>query len=477
MTVAKGIEQLPSGRFRLRIRLGGRPVSEVCDTLEDAIATRDAAKRLFVDEGMQAVHGSSLTQLTAPFFRSRADHRAAIKDRNVWDTHVLAAPFAARPVTTLTRPEILDWVQSLRRKTTAYPHGDRPVKDLSHQTRKHILNKLKAFFVWAIEREIATVNPTAGVKIARVDGDEDEGPQEGWYLDAGEQARLLAAADPQERWILAFAIGTGLRQGEQWCLHLADVHADDAAPHVIVRFGSWDHVKERFRGPKGKGGEKKTRRVPLFGLGLEAARQWLATLPAYAPKNPRGLMFPTPRGKLRGASKPPATWAATVERMGTIPRLGRAVWWHLLRHTCASSLVAGWWGKRWTLDEVRAVLGHTSVKITERYAHMAPAVIQDLATASDAAWRTSCHAVATRDKNMGVLAESAGRPGRRMKGGIVGELGMSVPRRGNGVAIAERLLLAIAEQDPHALQIAIDLADLVLTEAASLPHPRQAVRA
>jgi hypothetical protein len=37
---------------------------------------------------------------------------------------------------------------------------------------------------------------------------------------------------------------------------LADVHVDGDEPHVVIRFGSWDPVKERYRAPKGKAGEK-----------------------------------------------------------------------------------------------------------------------------------------------------------------------------------------------------------------------------
>jgi len=44
----------------------------------------------------------------------------------------------------------------------------------------------------------------------------------------------------------------------------------------------------------------------------------------------------------------------------------RRVRWHDLRHTCASSLVAGWWGRQWSLEEVREMLGHSSVLVTER---------------------------------------------------------------------------------------------------------------
>jgi integrase len=53
----------------------------------------------------------------------------------------------------------------------------------------------------------------------------------------------------------------------------------------------------------------------------------------------------------------------------------RRVRFHDLRHTCASSLVAGWWGRAWRLEEVKAILGHGSVTMTERYAHLAQSVV------------------------------------------------------------------------------------------------------
>jgi len=64
----------------------------------------------------------------------------------------------------------------------------------------------------------------------------------------------------------------------------------------------------------------------------------------------------------------------------------RRVWWHLLRHTAASSLVAGWWGRQWRLEEVRQFMGHSSIKVTERYAHLAESTLHRLAVETQEGW-------------------------------------------------------------------------------------------
>src|SRR6185503_2752539 len=80
-------------------------------------------------------------------------------------------------------------------------------------------------------------------------------------------------------------------------------------------------------------------------------------------------------------------------------------WFHLLRHSCASSLISGWWGHRWLFEDVQQVLGHADIRMTQRYAHLAPAAVQATAAKAQAAFqlakiapareRASCHAVVT----------------------------------------------------------------------------------
>jgi integrase len=52
-------------------------------------------------------------------------------------------------------------------------------------------------------------------------------------------------------------------------------------------------------------------------------------------------------------------------------KIKRPIRWYDLRHTCALSLVSGWWtDAHWTLEMVQAYLGHKSRLSTERYAHL-----------------------------------------------------------------------------------------------------------
>lgn len=183
--------------------------------------------------------------------------------------------------------------------------------------------------------------------------------------------RACEAIPELDRLMILFAVATGLRLGEQMNLHLVDLVVDGDRPEVVVRYGS--------KGKPPKNG--KIRRIPLFGLGLEVARDWLARLPSYAPKNPEGLVFPTQTGARRQPGKHlhASRWDKATKTQIKVDRfkehlaaagITRPFRWHDLRHTCASALVSGWWGRSWSLEETREYMGHVSLQSTLRYAHL-----------------------------------------------------------------------------------------------------------
>lgn len=416
-----GIDELPSGAFRVRLEHGGALVTKTVATLEMAVQLRDEMKRQIVDGELVPITGATTKMLGPRFLASRSGNRDCDNDESRWQ-HIATAAWARRPPKTVTRQDGVAWLKSLKAKRAERPKSDDPkrrggrrAERLALSTRRHCLVLARRFFEWAIAQDVydVTANPFAGLTVEREDGDEDEGYQEEWFLDREEQPLFLAkwdspsldfdANDRAEKWLAAFAMGSGLREREQWCLHLADVHLDEDEPdetkrdpRVVVRYGSYDPIKRRFRSPKGRKGEKRRRTVHLHGLSLDALTTWLTILPSYAKRNPHQLVFPTRRGAIR--VRPPRTWDRVVEALGVVPRIGRTVWWHLLRHTCGSSLVSGWWGKRWRLEEVSKILGHTDVRTTQIYAHLAPEAIAETAREAREAYAGSRHGAVTAQR-------------------------------------------------------------------------------
>jgi integrase len=172
-------------------------------------------------------------------------------------------------------------------------------------------------------------------------------------LSPAEQSALLAASyagggDLGD--MVAVAMGAGLRRRE--LLSLEGGHVDVGARQVVIRFG-------------GKGGAPtksgKPRRVPLFGVAWRALEGRAAR---------EGVCFPSRRDGAR-TKVPRSAFLRAVQAAG----IGRPIRWHDLRHTCATSLLMGWWGKAWTLTEVQAFLGHADQATTERYIHVRPELV------------------------------------------------------------------------------------------------------
>jgi integrase len=278
--------------------------------------------------------------------------RSVSSDRSRWEKHIVPEIWTGLPLAEVRKRDIREWVSRLRK--TCSTSG----KQISAQTVLHCVKLVSACFRSAIEDELVDKNPVAGLQIDRP----RPSPDMWTYLTVAEQNQLatfevFAKTEREtllthaERLLALIAIGTGMRQGEQWNLELRDTHVDAPEPWLFVRWGS--------KGKPPKNG--RPRRLPLFGIGLVAMKEWLRMLPRYAPKNPHGLAFPTERG-CRRQKKPPRRWARLLKSAKlhdlTIRHDRRPIRWHDLRHTCASSLVAGWWGKPWRrLEMVRDMLG------------------------------------------------------------------------------------------------------------------------
>ena len=173
-------------------------------------------------------------------------------------------------------------------------------------------------------------------------------PQPKWdHLTSEESTRLVGAARSEdERALLLFALHTGARAGEQIAIEWADL---DWTNHLVIL------RRSSTRGVVGPTKTGKERRVALTGT-LERALKAIRHL--------RGpLVFCNPdKSELRIGQLHERLWGA-LRRAGL-----RKIRWNDLRHSFASQLsTAGV-----PLRQVQEWLGHSTINMTMRYAHLAP---------------------------------------------------------------------------------------------------------
>lgn len=340
------IDRLPDGRWRLRVTLAGeRRTVATYATREEAEEARRATLAE-LDRRGAAVAKAPLTVAAwgARWLEER--ERDDESDRGRWRIHVEGDPIGRLSLRRVTRGDALAWLARLRARTS-----ERTGRPLAGQSLRNVVAVLRGALGAAVDHGHLRTNPAEGLRIAGA-----ARAEEPWtWLPPEQVERLVAALPDPERHLAAFAAGTGLRAGELVALRLADVGADS----ILVRYGA----------PGRPTKTRRIRRVPILPLARDAWAAWRAATAAWP--NPLGLAFPGRHGAHRSRAHVIRwdLWRAACAG------LGRSVRWHDLRHTCASSLVSGVWGRSWSLEEVREVLGHTSIAVTQRYAHLGESAV------------------------------------------------------------------------------------------------------
>ena len=234
---------------------------------------------------------------------------------------------------------------------------------ISKATVNRDLAALKAALSKAVEWEVLPQHPLARFK--PLSGGDT--PQTR-YLTPDEEARLRKAMDQREEelrkgresgnhWrrergyeamgevvdylkpMILVSLNTGIRQGELFSMTWADVDFDTAMLTV--------------RSENAKSG--KTRYIPLNKEAIETLQHWRQGVAD-------GLVFPSATGGKRDNIQ--KAWTALLQAAGI-----ENFRYHDLRHSFSSKLVmAGV-----DLNTVRELLGHSDLKMTLRYAHLAPA--------------------------------------------------------------------------------------------------------
>jgi integrase len=209
---------------------------------------------------------------------------------------------------------------------------------LSAKSINNHLTVLRRSLACAVEWElIASVPLVKWMKVPKPEFD---------FLTRAESERLLAAAPLEDHAIICTALKTGLRIGELLGLRWEDV--DLVAGKVLVRRSAW---RRNVTTPK----SGKSREVPISPElhGVLSGHRHL-----------RGpLVFCHENGSMLSRDQVKRVLPRACRLAGL-----RRVQWHVLRHSFASQLVmAGV-----PLKVVQELLGHSTIEMTMRYAHVAP---------------------------------------------------------------------------------------------------------
>jgi integrase len=236
-----------------------------------------------------------------------------------------------------------------------------------------MVTSLKAAINWAVKRDLIESNPLAKLEPLP----ERDSVKKVRYLSESERARLMAALDEREEAIrsgryshngrlggrglekkpgfknehfadhlkpvVIVSLSTGIRRNSVLSLEWGDVNFADRA--ILVRAATAKNDKEYY--------------VPMSDLAFETLSLWHKQSKRAGSGD---LVFPSPKTGEK-------MWSCDSAWEGVLKKAGIENFrWHDMRHDFASRLVM----RGVDLNTVRELLGHADLKMTLRYAHLAP---------------------------------------------------------------------------------------------------------
>jgi integrase len=306
-------------------------------------------------------------------------HSSVVTKRQLLEDHLL--PFFGHMALSAIGPaEIEDFKAIMRKKKSAararkeaptksalLKRGDVEPKPLSLKTINNVLSALSKLLALAEEQRVIPQAPRVKLfgKLPKPTFD---------FLTFEEAERLIDAAEPEWRTLLLVALKTGLRQGELIGLQWSDL--DLTQGRLNVRRTVWRGVTDLP-----KGGRERT--VDLPASVVEALK---------AHRHLRGrFVFCQEDGQPLTAGKMAQPLRRALHRAGISREEGR-IGWHDLRHTYASHLAM----RGIPLKVIQELMGHVTIEMTERYAHLSPDTRREAVGVLDRPSAPACDIRATR---------------------------------------------------------------------------------
>jgi integrase len=255
----------------------------------------------------------------------------------------------------------------------------RKEKNTKGATLNRYTTALKALFNWAVKREILENNP-----IARIEAlPEHDSKQNIRFFTVEERERFMFALDAREERIRQERDSYNLYLQERHLPLLPDLKdvpfADYFKPMILMYLNTgarqnaifsliWQDVdlegrRLTLRGSVAKSKKAKDQIMPMNNTVYNTLSLWKQQCTNTAPD---AFVFPSPITNKKFDNCDTA-WGNLLKEANI-----QNFRWHDMRHDFASQLVM----KGFDLNTVRELLGHKDLKMTLRYAHLAPHVTQ-----------------------------------------------------------------------------------------------------
>jgi integrase len=272
------------------------------------------------------------------FTQHVATLKASTRDshRAIWDTHLVPA-FGHRKISTFSDEDVAKFKARL-------------LGELAPKTANNVLSAMRTALDKAADWKLIDRSAVPSFEWAKV---EEQGFDFFTFAEA-EQIVLAMPIDDQP-WsaMIQFALNTGLRLGELRSLRRADIDRDQRL--VRVQRSVWKAIEAGTK-------NNRIRTVPLNASAIFALDQ-------IEKRKGSELVFAGDKGK--PLTKEQCKWPLwrACDRAG----VGRRVGWHVLRHTFASHLAM----RAVPIVTIQKLLGHATIQMTMRYAHLAPEYLRD----------------------------------------------------------------------------------------------------
>lgn len=269
--------------------------------------------------------------------------------------------FLGTPINQLTRAEIEEFMNL------------RVQEGKAATTINRDLACLKAAFKVAVHRQLISEDRIADIPLKKI----DRSPKPRYLTDA-EKTRLLKNLQKRDeklrqREISANKLRRSQGKPEKPLRHAGNAYVDHLEPMVLVSLHTgirrgelfslrWADVDLKQKNLTVNGSSAKsnqTRTIPLNKIALTTLRQWRKQKAKNHRLKKTDYVFPNDEGKRLTDIK--TSWSVVRKRAKL-----RNFRWHDLRHTFASNLVQ----RKATLQEVQQLLGHSTIAMTQRYAHI-----------------------------------------------------------------------------------------------------------